>query len=138
MSLRGHKRQEFPQSVRKQAFARCCRECKVEGVQNMPGVPQCENCGNVLRPGNVEYEHLDPDGLGGEPTIQNCGVWCAVPCSSRKTHEEDNPRMRKADAVLKATYGLKPAKRSRITSRGFLKPPRRNEASRPIEKWKGF
>lgn len=98
MNLRGQQRREFPQSVRKAAFKRCCGE---------DGIPRCENCGNVLRSGNIEYEHLDPDGLGGEPTLENCGVWCAVPCSSRKTHTQDNPRMAKADRVLKASFGLK-------------------------------
>lgn len=101
MNLRGHQRREFPQSVRKLAFKRCCRN------GTLPGIPQCEHCGNVLRSGNIEYEHLDPDGLGGEPTLENCGVWCAVPCSSKKTHTQDNPRMVKADRVLKAAFGLK-------------------------------
>lgn len=117
MNLRGQQRREFPQSVRKLAFARCCRECNVDGVKNIPGTPQCENCGHVLRSGNIEYEHLDPDGLGGEPTLANCGVWCAVPCSSKKTHTQDNPRMAKADRVLKSTYGLKPKGRPMPGSR---------------------
>lgn len=124
-SLRGHDRQEFPQKVRKAAFARCCKS----GTQ--PGIPQCEKCGNVLRAGNIEYEHLDPDGLGGEPTLENCGVWCAVPCSSKKTHQEDNPRMAKADSVLKHTYGLEPPKQ-KIASRGFAKRRPQRTASRPI------
>ena len=136
-SLRGHKRREFPQSVRKAAFVRCCRNAP-EGVVNILGVPQCESCGNVLSSGNIEYEHLDPDGLGGDPTLENCGVWCAVPCSSKKTHTEDNPRMRKADAVAKKAYGLQPVRRKKIVSRGFTKMPRRNEASRPVEKWRGY
>lgn len=135
-SLRGQERQEFPQPVRKKAFARCCLQAP-EGVANIQGVPQCESCGNELRAGGIIYEHVQPDGLGGEPTIENCKVHCTV-CADVKTHAEDNPRMRKADAVAKATYGLKPAKRSRIKSRGFQRPPRRNEASRPIDKWKGF
>lgn len=101
MNLRGQKRREFPRDVRKLAFARCCRN----GTK--PGIPQCENCGNVLRAGNIEYEHLEADGLGGEPTLENCGVWCAVPCSKNKTFREDNPRMNKADRVLKKNYGLK-------------------------------
>lgn len=137
MNLRGGKRKEFPQSVRKAAFARACRQAP-EGVENIPGVPQCEKCGNVIRAGNIEFEHLDPDGLGGEPTLANCGVWCAVPCSSKKTHTEDNPRMRKADAVLKATYGLKPAKRQTIKSAGFRKAAPQNRASAPVNKWRGF
>lgn len=127
MNLRGHQRQEFPQRVRKLAFARCCKN------GSMPGIPQCEHCGNVLRSGNIEYEHLDPDGLGGEPTLQNCGVWCAVPCSSKKTHTQDNPRMAKADRVLKAAFGLK-AKRKQIQSRGFEPRPAQRTASKPLQK----
>jgi hypothetical protein len=136
MNLRGQQRQEFPQSVRKKAFARCCRQAP-EGVANIPGVPQCESCGKELRAGGIIYEHDKADGLGGKPTFENCKVHCTV-CADVKTHTEDNPRMAKADAVLKATYGLKPAKRSRLQSRGFEKAQRRNEASRPIEKWRGF
>jgi len=131
MSLRGHKRREFPQSVRKAAFIRCCKN----GTK--PGIPQCENCGNDLVAGNIEYEHLDPDGLGGEPTLENCGVWCRVPCSSAKTHKQDNPRMAKADAVLKSTYGLKPAKK-KIQSKGFTKAAPQRRASTPPDKWRGF
>ncbi len=126
-SLRGHERKEFPQKVRKAAFARCCKN------GTMPGIPQCENCGNVLRSGNIEYEHLDPDGLGGEPTLENCGVWCRVPCSKTKTFTEDNPRMAKADSVLKVNYGLRPA-RKKIQSRGFDKAPPQRSASRPLER----
>jgi hypothetical protein len=126
-SLRGKDRQEFSQKVRKAAFARCCKN----GTK--PGIPQCENCGNELRSGNIEYEHMDPDGLGGEPTLENCGVWCAVPCSSKKTHKQDNPRMAKADAVLKKTYGLTPSKQ-KIQSRGFAKREPQRTASRPVER----
>jgi 5-methylcytosine-specific restriction endonuclease McrA len=125
MSLRGDKRTEFPQPVRKAAFARCCRE----GTK--PGIPQCENCGNDIR-GTSIFEHVQPDGLGGPPTLENCKVFCRV-CADKKTREEDNPRMAKADAVLKKTYGLRPA-RQKIQSRGFSKAPPQRTASRPIER----
>lgn len=126
MNLRGHKRREFPLSVRKKAFIRCCGK---------DGIPRCERpgCGKQLRAGNIEYEHLNPDGLGGEPTLENCGVWCAVPCSSKKTHTEDNPRMAKADRVLKKSFGLKPS-RQKIQSTGFRKSAPQRSASRPIER----
>jgi len=136
MNLRGQERQEFPQSVRKAAFARCCRECAVQGVENIPGVPQCEGCGNVLRAGGFIYEHDQADGLGGEPTAANCKVHCMV-CKKTKD-KADNAVMRKADAVLKSTYGLKPAKRSKIRSRGFDQARPQRTASSPIEKWRGF
>jgi hypothetical protein len=126
-SLRGHERREFPQSVRKKAFARCC----LNGT--IPGVPQCEKCGIELKSGNIEYEHLDPDGLGGEPTLENCGVWCRSSCSKKKTHTEDNPRMQKADRVLKKSFGLERAKQ-KIQSAGFRKAAPQRTASRPIER----
>lgn len=96
MNLRGQERTEFPQSVRKAAFRRCCRN----------GMPHCETCGIELRSGNIIYEHVDPDGLGGEPTIENCKVHCRN-CAKTKTVTEDNPRMAKADRVLKKAFGLK-------------------------------
>lgn len=128
-SLRGKERQEFSQKVRKAAFARCCRQAPA-GVKNIPGVPQCESCGNELRPGAIIYEHDQADGLGGQPTAENCKVHCAV-CADAKTFTEDNPRMAKADAVLRKTYGLGPSKQ-KIKSRGFGKREPQRTASRPI------
>lgn len=124
-SLRGHDRQEFPQKVRKEAFKRACKS---------DGFPKCEapGCGKAIRAGHLRYEHLDPDGLGGQPTIENCGVWCDV-CSLAKD-KIDNPRMAKADAVLRQTYGLGPTPRQKIQSRGFPKRPPQRTASRPIER----
>lgn len=103
MSLRGQKRTEFPQSVRKAAFARACQTT---------GVPHCEapGCGKLIRAGHLIFEHVQPDGLGGKPTIDNCKCYCDV-CATKKTVEQDNPLMAKADRVLKATFGLKPNRR---------------------------
>lgn len=101
-SLRGQKRREFPLKVRKLAFARCCKN------GTLPGIPQCETCGCQLnaRTGTI-YEHDIPDGLGGEPTLENCKVHCRN-CADVKTFTEDNPRMQKADRVLKKNFGLTP------------------------------
>ena len=137
MSLRGEKRTEFPQSVRKKVFARACLRCAVEGVENILGRPQCENCGKEVRSGGFIYEHVDPDGLGGEPTLENCKLHCK-PCADVKTHTEDNPRMRKADAVLKSAYDLQPARRQQIQSRGFAPTERQRRASSPVNKWRGY
>lgn len=128
-SLRGHERREFPQSVRKKAFQRCC----LQGT--IPGVPQCEGeCGGVVlskRTGTI-YEHIIPDGLGGEPTLENCKVHCKT-CADVKTFTEDNPRMAKADRVLKKNFGLRPSKQ-KIQSPGFRKASPQRTASRPIER----
>lgn len=127
MNLRGQERREFSLKVKKLAFARCCKNGTI------PSIPQCENCGIVLTAGNTEYEHLDADGLGGEPTLENCGVWCRSSCSKKKTFTEDIPRMAKADRVLKKNFGLTP-NRQKIQSRGFAKSAPQRSASRPLEK----
>lgn len=137
MSLRGEKRTEFPQAVRKKAFARCCQTCPVEGVTNIHGVAQCESCGKRIRSGGFIYEHILADGLGGEPTIENCKVHC-ITCADKKTIEEDNPRMAKADRALKKAFGLEPAPRQKIASRGFVRPVPQRRASGEINKWRGF
>lgn len=136
VSLRGEARTEFSQKVRKEAFRRCCQKCTVEGVANIPGVPQCEGCGNELRPGGIFYEHMDPDGLGGEPTLENCQVRCTN-CKKAKD-KVDNKIMAKADAVLKKSYGLEPSKRSTLQGAGFRKAKPQRKASTPVQKWKGF
>lgn len=105
--LRGQPRTEFPQKVRKLAFARCC----------INAVPHCEGCGAQLRSGGIIYEHVTPDGLQGEPTLENCKVHCKT-CADTKTYTEDNPRMRKADRVLKRAYGLGKRRRT-IPGRKF-------------------
>ncbi len=67
---------------------------------------------------------MDPDGLGGEPTLENCQVRCTV-CKKGKD-KIDNARMTKADNVAKATYGLQP-KRRKMGYRKFdgtIVPPR--------------
>jgi hypothetical protein len=99
--MRGVSRHEFPLSVRKAAFRRCCKD----------GRPYCESCGVELnaRTG-VVYEHVTPDGLGGEPTLENCSVRCRT-CADIKSFTEDNPRMAKADRVFKRNYGLKKSSR---------------------------
>lgn len=122
MKLRGTSRKEFALSVRKQAMARCCKP---------DGIPKCEGCGKMLskRTGTI-YEHVIPDGLGGEPTLENCKVHCKD-CADVKTLTEDNPRMQKADRVFKKEYGLTPS-RKKIESRGFAKARPQNSASRPL------
>ena len=124
--MRGKNRSEFPQSVRKAAFRRCCGK---------DGIPKCEGCGNILRGGGIFYEHMVPDGLGGEPTLDNCEVRCT---SCKKAKDKvDNIIMAKADRVLKKTYGLTPPKR-KIVNRGFEKASPQHTATRPIRKGPGL
>jgi hypothetical protein len=135
MNLRGEKRTEFPQAARKATFARACQQAP-EGVENIPGVPQCETCGKEVRANGYIYEHDQADGLGGEPTAGNCKLHC-LGCKVTKD-KTDNAIMAKADRVLKKSFGLMPAKRAKIASPGFRKAAKQNRASTPVNKWKGF
>lgn len=76
---------------------------------------KCEGCTARLYPGRYQYDHRIPDGLGGEPTLDNCQVLCDS-CHSTKTHDHDRPIMAKADKIMKKYAGIK-------TKRGFRAAP---------------
>jgi 5-methylcytosine-specific restriction endonuclease McrA len=88
-------RREFPVRVKLAAYERCQKD----------GKPHCEACGLRIV-GLPEYDHVKPDGLGGEPTLENCAVLCGK-CHRIKTHEEDRPIMQKADNQKKAAANVK-------------------------------
>lgn len=62
-------RREFPARVRLQAFERANGVC--EHID-----PDGSRCATKLRPGDLFYDHVIPDALGGEPTIDNCQCLC--------------------------------------------------------------
>lgn len=83
-------RREFRKSVKLAAWQRCggyCEQCHLKII----GVP--------------EYDHVLADGLGGEPTLENCQVLC-VKCHRIKTATEDIPKIAKADRIRKKSVGL--------------------------------
>jgi hypothetical protein len=116
-------RQEFSAKTKGLALKRCMKN----------GKPHCEGCDVELtaRTG-IKFEHVIPAGLGGDASLENCKVHCDL-CADIKTHDEDNPRMAKADRVFKKHHGLTPSKK-KIQSRGFAKSPAQRTASRPIRK----
>jgi len=115
-------RREFSKGVRAQAAARS------KGL--------CEGCGTKLVVGGYHYDHDVPDGLGGEPTLENCRVLCLT-CHRTKTHEQDNPRMQKADRQRKGiALSIRPP--SRLKGAGFPEPIPQKRASTPVNKWRGF
>lgn len=93
-------RREFGKRVKAAAFKRC----------GGPDNPKCEKCGTALEPGRFALDHVVPDGLGGEPTLENCMVLCS-PCHTEKTERQDKPVMRKADAQRDAHWNIKTPRR---------------------------
>jgi hypothetical protein len=73
-------RREFTTKVKVAAWHRC------EG--------RCESCTAKLYPGRFAYDHDNPDGLTGEPTLENCRVLCSA-CHGVKT-KGDVARIAKA------------------------------------------
>ena len=63
-------RQEFTAKVKREALARS------NGY--------CEGCTKKLFVGDYHYDHDNPDGLTGEPTLENCRVLCKA-CHGAKT-----------------------------------------------------
>ena len=88
---------EFSTKIRVAAFQRC------DG--------RCEKCGARLTPGKFAYDHILPDWLGGEPTLENAQVLCD-PCHSEKTHGQDRPRINKAQRQHARHIGAKAPSRN--------------------------
>jgi 5-methylcytosine-specific restriction protein A len=47
----------------------------------------CEACGLPIAPKKPEFDHVNPDGLTGEPTLANCMCLCG-PCHKAKTRKD--------------------------------------------------
>lgn len=86
-------RREFPARVKVEAFKRA------KG--------QCESCTRHLRPGDIRYDHRNPDGMTGEPTLENCQVLCRS-CHDLKTFTRDIPAIAKAKRKEAYHLGAKP------------------------------
>lgn len=104
-------RREFSAKVKLEAWKRC----RGSGWQS-----HCEKCKGRIT-GRPEYDHIVPDGLGGEPTLENCQVLCTK-CHRLKTHTEDRPAMAKADRQRKSAAGVN--RKKPWPNRAFPRPYR--------------
>lgn len=87
-------RREFSKQVKRDAFLRangCC-----EG----------KDCGARLHAGKFHYDHIIADGLGGEPTLDNCAVLCTA-CHGDKTAMHDVPRIAKVKRIQDRERGIR-------------------------------
>ena len=85
-------RREFPAKVMVAAFKRAAG--------------RCEKCTARLHVGKFAYDHIIPDQLGGEPTLENCQVICTA-CHSVKTRTKDVPAIAKAKRQERGRLGIK-------------------------------
>jgi 5-methylcytosine-specific restriction endonuclease McrA len=80
----------------------------------------CEQCTRRLTAGDFHYDHDIPDGLGGEPTLDNCRVLCRS-CHSVKTAKHDVPRIAKAKRNFRTSHGIRKASRFQTARTGPFK-----------------
>jgi 5-methylcytosine-specific restriction enzyme A len=111
-------RKEFSKAVKVQATKRATRD----------GVTYCEGCG--LPSKRWHYDHENPDGLTGEPTLENCKLLC-VPCHATKT-KQDVAAIAKAKRREALNLGVR--KEPTIARRQFPKAPEQRRASKPLSK----
>lgn len=105
------------------------RKTKAKAFERAGG--NCEVCGSRLSVGKFRYDHILPDVLGGEPTLENCKVQCLA-CDAPKT-AADIARIRKADRQRDKHTGAF-AKRRQIQSAGFPSSPPQARATTPLAK----
>lgn len=92
----------------------------------------CEKCTAKLMPGRFQYDHIVPDALGGEPTLDNCQVLCSA-CHGEKTAGRDVPAVAKSNRVRAKFLGLASPKR-RLSGPGFRKAEPQHSATRPLKR----
>jgi 5-methylcytosine-specific restriction protein A len=79
---------------------------KVKAAAALRANGSCEGCSRRLYEGDFNYDHRIPDGLDGEPTLENCQVLCRS-CHVVKTSKEDVPRIAKAKRNYRKAHGIK-------------------------------
>lgn len=115
---------EFSGKTRKQALARSGYRCEWTDEGREP------RCGVELRPGGVHYDHITPQALGGESTLDNCQ--CLCPTHHRlKTSRDDVPRIRKADRQRFGALNAKTRKGLKMQGRPFPRCERERPPPRP-------
>jgi 5-methylcytosine-specific restriction endonuclease McrA len=98
------KRQEFPTKIKLAAWERC------DG--------RCERCTARLGPGNIRFDHINPDAAGGAAVLANAQVLCRS-CHDDKTFRRDVPLAAKLKRIRNKHLGIGRRKswRSFLTNR---------------------
>jgi hypothetical protein len=79
-------RREFPSPVKREAYRRSGGICECHRIPHVFAEP----CGRPLGQGNTFYEHVDCDGIGGPPILDNCACLTKT-CWKYKTDHFDKP-----------------------------------------------
>jgi 5-methylcytosine-specific restriction protein A len=86
-------RREFPKPVKREALRRANGKCENPTCGALFGV-------------KFHFDHDIADGLGGEPTLENCRVLCHA-CHKDKTTKHDVPLIAKTKRIQDRHNGIK-------------------------------
>jgi hypothetical protein len=100
-------RNNFTKDTQRKAFARSngiC-ECHRLAVAGVPGFSS-EGCGRPLGIGNTFYEHIDPDALSKDNSLENAAALVKT-CWRKKTDTYDKRVIAKSVRVADLAAGIK-------------------------------
>jgi 5-methylcytosine-specific restriction protein A len=92
-------RTEFNTKTKREAYARSEGLC--EGLLSTG-----ERCNANLKHKPHHYDHIIPDAIGGDNSLQNCAVLC-VPCHDDKTFKKDIPIIAKSKRISDKHRGIR-------------------------------
>ena len=81
------------------------KQVKRDAVKRAGGKCENENCGALFGV-KFHFDHDVADGLGGEPTLDNCKVLCHA-CHDEKTRKHDVPLIAKTKRIQDRHNGIK-------------------------------
>lgn len=109
----------MPGSRSREEFSRDLKADALRRSMDAKGFPRCQVCGLGVKAGGYAFDHINPDGLTGKPTLANCQVLCTA-CHVEKTRG-DVARIAKAKRVEAKHIGLRSKQPNRLRGPGFRK-----------------
>jgi hypothetical protein len=102
-------RLEFTNKTKNAAYKRSNGICECHRV---PMLNRPQGCGQKLTEGRIRYEHIVPDEIRPDNSLENCAV-LALGCWREKTDKYDLPTIAKSNRQRNAHIGIK-SSRSRF------------------------
>lgn len=106
-------RTEFTAKTKRDAWMRAEGRCEHRDEDRAEG---WQICSKKLFPGDIFYDHIIADGIGGDNSLSNCQVLCKAHHDG-KTFKADTPRVAKMKRQRDAHVGIKTK-----SARGFNRP----------------
>jgi hypothetical protein len=96
-------RLEFTSDTTRSAFNRSLGICECHLI---PWLDRPEGCGTRLGIGNIFYEHINPDAIRPDNTLDNCAILCKT-CFREKTDHYDHGVIAKSNRTRDRARGIR-------------------------------